>query len=277
MKNTDSHWNLIGGPFFHNSTISSSSPGTDMSGLHAYYRPKTDNTWEACVLAAPNEKGETINNAFNAMSCIMVQWHGTITWNVTDDAPASVAARNMEEKKNYLVQLDLQYGEDYSDHAYIDLREGADSAFVLCEDMMKIVRDRKPNVYAYAGAYDVAYSQVPVENQTIPVGVIIPQDGTYTFTMPTNFSGTVTLIDTYAQTRTNLGLGDYELYLNRGTINNRFFLEININNTPTAIDGVEDGGSGSLKDGKVHKFIMNDQMYIIKNSVIYDARGNRVK
>ena len=69
---------------------------------------------------------------------------------------------------------------------------------------------------------------------------------------------------------------DYEVYLNKGTINDRFELEINVNNAPTAIDGVTDG-SGSLKDGKAHKFIMNDMLYILKDGVLYDARGNRVQ
>lgn len=274
MSDTDSHWSLIGNPFFHNATISSSTTESG-AALNAYYRPKTDNTWEACVLADAVGT-ETVNNAFKAMSCIMVQWHGTLTWNTTSTPPAFVAARNSEEKKNYLIQLDLQQGEDYSDHAFVDLKENANSEFVLCEDMMKVVRNGKPNVYVYSGAYDVAYSQVPVVSQTIPVGVIIPQDGTYTFTMPTNFDGTVTLVDTFEQTRTNLGLGDYELYLDRGTINDRFYLEIDIYKVPTAIDGAEDG-SGSLKDGKAHKFIENGIMYILKDGEIFDARGTHIK
>ena len=62
--------------------------------------------------------------------------------------------------------------------------------------------------------------------------------------------------------------------LAKGTINDRFELEININKVPTAIDGVEDG---SLKDGKAHKFIENGVMYILKEGEVFDARGNRVK
>ena len=69
---------------------------------------------------------------------------------------------------------------------------------------------------------------------------------------------------------------DYEVYLEKGTIDDRFELEINIHNAPTAIDGVG-VGQGSLKDGKAHKFIMNDMMYILKDGVLYDARGARVK
>ena len=94
--------------------------------------------------------------------------------------------------------------------------------------------------------------------------------------MPSNFDGTVTLIDTYAQTRTNLGIEDYEVSLPKGTDEERFYLEINISNVPTAIDGVGADNS-SLKDGNAHKFIMNDMLYILKDGVLYDARGARVK
>ncbi len=266
-KNTDSHWNLIGSPLFANAYIGST---TDASGstLSSYYTWNSDdNSW--------NSNDYDRSTDFNAMSCILVQWYGDITW-TTSEPPASIAARRTAEKKNHTLKLELLRNGEAADWAFVAMRDGASSDFVLCEDMMKIKNSGKPNLYLYAGNYDVAYSQVPVETQTVPVGVIIRQNGTYTFSMPSNFDGTVTLIDKFAQTRTNLALGDYEVALERGTINDRFELEINIRNVPTAIDGVTDG-SGSLKDGKAHKFIENGAMYILREGQIYDARGNKVK
>ena len=96
----------------------------------------------------------------------------------------------------------------------------------------------------------------------------------YTFSMPDDFDGEVVLVDNYAQTRTNLLLEDYEIALPKGSITDRFQVEINIRKVPTSIDGVEDG---SLKDGKAHKYIENDKMYILQNGLIYDAQGKRVK
>ena len=266
-KNTDSHWNLIGSPLFANAYIGSTTNASG-STLSSYYTWNSDdNSW--------NSNDYDRSTAFNAMSCILVQWYGGITW-TTSAPPASIAARRTAEKKNHTLKLELLRNEEAADWAFVAMRDGASSDFVLCEDMMKIKNSGKPNLYLYAGNYDVAYSQVPVETQTVPVGVIIRQNGTYTFSMPSNFDGTVTLIDKFAQTRTNLALEDYEVALERGTINDRFELEINIRNVPTAIDGVTDG-SGSLKDGKAHKFIENGAMYILRDGQVFDARGNKVK
>ena len=272
---TDSHWNLIGSPLFQNTTFVGS--GTTLT---SYYRWHYDNTWKPWVTSGEAGTNAGSSNVLNAMNCIMVQWHGTISWSATEssgpETPASLAARRTSEKKNHTLKLELLRNEEPVDWAFVEMRDGAQKDFVLCEDMMKIQNSGKPNLYLYAGGYDVAYSQVPVETQTIPVGVIIRQNGTYTFSMPSNFDGTVTLIDKFAQTRTNLALGDYEVTLERGTINDRFELEINIRNVPTAIDGVTDG-SGSLKDGKAHKFIENGAMYILRDGQVFDARGNKVK
>ncbi len=93
--------------------------------------------------------------------------------------------------------------------------------------------------------------------------------------MPTTFSGTVTLIDTFEQTRTDLSITDYTVELEKGTINDRFLLEINIHNVITSLEN--ENGSNVLNDGGVHKFIKNDNMYILRNGVIYDAQGRKVE
>ena len=164
--------------------------------------------------------------------------------------------------------------EETTNHTYIELRETANDDFALNEDVYMDLNNVATCIYSYAGDYDVAANVLSVGDHIVPVGVNVVKAGTCTFSMPSNFSGTVILIDKFAQTRTNLALEDYEVYLNKGVVNDRFELEININKMPTAIDGVE---GGSLKDGKAHKFIENGVMYILKNGVLYGARGNRVK
>lgn len=271
-KITDSHWNMIGNPLFHDAYVKSFVNSGDSTLKSYYVHDLTDdfeaNKWEAQTLT-------TGSDDFKAMSCVLVQWCGTITW-TKDGGPYAAPKRKTNEDKNYLVHLDIWYNESKADQTFVRLEEDADADFVLREDMCKILSKRLPNIYTFAGNYDVAYNEMPMENCTVPVGVVARKNGTYTFSMPDNFSGTVTLIDTYTQTRTNLALDDYEVYLEKGTIADRFELEININKTPTAIDGAGDG-SGSLKDGKAHKFIENGVMYILENGRIYDAQGNRVK
>ena len=259
-KNTDSNWNLMGfAPY-------ADAEKTGETLAYYVYEPE-GNSWTSANTSETNN--------FNSMHAYMVQWGGNFNYIQAPDVPSSVAARRVKaQKKNDFIRLELLYNGAEADHASIKMTDGADKDFVLNEDMGKIINSGKPNIYVYAGNYDVAFSQVPEESQTVQVGVVIRKNGTYTFSMPSNFDGTVTLIDNFTQTRTNLALGDYEVSLPKGEINDRFLLEINIRQVPTAIDGVE---GGSLKDGKAHKFIENGVMYILRDGQIYDARGNKVK
>ena len=279
--NSDSHWNLIGSPLFANSYVIESDGTNGQTGtaarttLDSYYA--YDGNYNIWVPTLYYSEATGKYYACKAMHAMLVQFAGSVTWSKNEpDAPASIVARQKRETTNRLITLNLMQGDEEGDHTYIKMDENGNSDFMLCEDMFKIINKNKPNIFSYAGTNCVAYNKVQVEDMTVNLGVEIRKNGTYTFTMPDNVAGQVTLIDNFAQTRTNLNIEDYEIYLNRGNYYDRFSIEIKVNEAPTAIDGVQDG-SGSLKDGKAHKFIMNDMMYIIKDGVLYDARGNRVK
>ena len=267
---TDSHWNMIGVPLLSNHAASSEagSPGAVLDGtvLHYYYAwSPSDNQFSV---------GTASSTIFQTMYGYMVQYTGSVTF--TGSVPASLAAPRRTQKQNYTIELQvLNSDEEMLNHAYVELREDACDTFALNEDLYLSTNSLAVNVYTFAGNYEAAANVLSINNHIVPVGVVVKTAGTYTFSMPSNFSGTVTLIDNFTNTRTNLAVEDYEVSLEKGTIDDRFELEININNMPTAIDGVS--GDGSLKDGKAHKFIMNDQLYILRNGVLYDARGARVK
>ena len=107
------------------------------------------------------------------------------------------------------------------------------------------------------------------------LGVEVTKAGNYTFSMPSDFDGTVTLVDNFDGSRTDLSLGDYSVALPKGIIEDRFTLEINIErSSATDIEGIE---GGNLKDGNAHKFVRDGIMYILRDGVIYDAVGQRVK
>ena len=256
---TDSNWRMVGVPLYQNATL---------SGPSAYYK------WNATsnILQSENVSGKV----FGSMEGYMVQYAGDLTWTKSATAtPTAVAARQLDEPNNYLVRLSMTNEYEEEDHTFVELKDGASADFVLNEDLYKISYTRWPNVYVFAGAYDAGYSQVPVENQNVRVGVYANKAGQYTFSMPSEFTGTVTLIDNFLGTQTDLGLGDYTVSLNRGMDNERFSLEINIErSSATDIEGIE---GGSIKDGKAHKFVRDGIMYILRDGVIYDARGARMK
>ena len=281
-KYTDSNWNVMGVPIFQNHTGSSAAgtPG-------AIFTPTSAPSDTSAYIDHPElgyfykwatDKSYTVTSAvgfvFKPMHSYLVQFAGNVKF--TQAAPEVVAApRRTMLNEDYKIELQvLNTNEEMINRTYVELRENAVDTFALNEDLFMVTNKHAVNVYTFAGTYDVSANVLSIGSHTVQMGVIVKTAGTYTFTMPSNFSGTVTLIDTYAQTRTNLAISDYEVNLPQGTFDDRFELEINIHNAPTAIDGVE---GGSLKDGKAHKFIMNDMLYILKDGVIYDARGNRVK
>ena len=267
-KYTDSNWNMLGSALFQNKTGATITAdvvdGKTLNYIYAWN--SSDNT-----LAAQATLGTSFT--FNAMHAYLVQFAGTVVFQGASIHP-SVAARRIEEKKNYMIELEFSKGETFAGRAYVELRENAVDSFLLNEDMYMLKNSKTADVYTYAGGYDLAANVMTVGNHIVPVGVNVKSAGDYTFSMPSNFSGEVILVDTYNNTRTNLAIEDYVVPLNKGTIDDRFKLEININKVPTAIDGVEDG---SLKDGKAHKFIENGAMYILRDGKVFDAQGRQVK
>ncbi len=260
-KNTDSHWNVIGVPAFEDA-----APQTSSEGFHSVYRwiPST-NTYEAQVVSTDFK--------LQTMYAYMVQYAGTINWqnvSVITKAPYQYA-----DAKNYMIELFFSNGEA-EDHTYINLADEASTDFVLNEDMMKIDNAGFPNIYSFAGAYNVAYNGTKFDNQTVMLGVSAPKNGTYTFAMPKDFSGKALLVDLESGETTDLNMSDYTVELNKGTYNNRFQLVLEVEaKAPTAIDNV-DGGLWRV-DGKTKKLLINDNIYLINGGRIYNASGTKVR
>jgi len=263
---TDSHWNLIGTPQFHDAYIKSQT--TDTAGLELtayYYLDYSENKWKVQSIA---EKP-----VFKAMHSYWVQWAGTIEWTTDPTKSAFKApARNQKQARKLSMKLNLMYNGKATDWTYLEMAENADEDFKLCEDLCKVYNQNSTHIYTYAGDYDVAYNKLPIAGRTVNVGVDIYRNGTYTFAMPDNFDGVVILVDNVTETRTNLAAGNYEVYLNKGTYKSRFSLEIGVNSTPTEINDVQDA-----QGTKARKMMIDGVLYIVKDNVIYDARGNRVQ
>ena len=112
------------------------------------------------------------------------------------------------------------------------------------------------------------------QTTVIPVGANITTEGDYTFALPDGADGIgVTLIDEETGTRTNLSAGmDYTVYLEKGTHDNRFWLEISpVQQTPTDIEAV------SGQPSEVRKVLIDGILYIVKDGKLFDARGARVE
>ena len=264
-KITDSHWNVIGVPAFQNNKPTA-TPTYDKFKSYYAWNP-SDNKYKAEVVT-PWE------TEFKTMHAYMVQFAGEITWSnvsvVKQNAPSRELAAQYADAQSYLITLRINDGKD-DDQTYIRLSEKADAEFVLNEDMMKMDNTGSPNIYSFAGNYNVAYNETEMENQTINLGVNVPKNGNYTFSMPDNFNGSATLVDVVEGKVTELNVSDYTVTLNKGTYNNRFQLVLTVNSP--IVTNVDEINNGWNADGKTKKLLINNTIYLINGGHIYNASG----
>ncbi len=282
-KNTDSHWNMVGTPLFQNATAAkiADGPEVEVSDEHPEKGTRLKYVYD-WVNTADIPNGTAARKAwgtdfeFKAMHSYLIQFAGEVSFqgsHIANHVPTAIAARRVaEEVKNYTVELQLDRDSAFASRTYVELQENAEDGFLLNEDMYMGSSSPIANLYTYAGAYDVAANVLSVNSHIVPVGVQVKQAGTYTFSMTTPFDGTVTLIDYHTGARTNLGWSDYTITLEKGTLNDRFALEINIQHVSTDVEG----NTGNFKGKENVKFLHNGILYIKSGDVIYDARGRKV-
>lgn len=282
-KNTDSHWNMVGTPLFQNAKAAKISDGPLVEegdryaaqGTRLQYVYDWVNTVETPNGTAARKAWGT-DFEFKAMHSYLIQFAGEVSFqgsHIANHVPTAIAARRVaEEVKNYTVELQLDRDSAFASRTYVELQENAVDSFLLNEDMYMGSSSPIANLYTYAGAYDVAANVLSVNSHIVPVGVQVKKAGTYTFSMTTPFDGTVTLIDYHTGARTNLGWSNYTVTLEKGTINDRFALEINIQHVSTDVEG----NTGNFKGKDGVKFLHNGILYIKSGDAIYDARGSKV-
>ena len=271
-QNTDSHWSMMGIPIFANTTDGTLggafvTSGQDGDGTFKYfYAWNSDNNQFAINTAS----GYT----FNSMHGYMVQYYGNVTFTgAHTNLPTSVARRAPAESHQIELQV-LNSDEEVLNRAYVELRENACDTFMLNEDVYMWTTNQAVDIYTFAGNYDVSANVLSLNDQMIPVGVEVRKAGTYIFSMPSNFSGTATLVDTFTGARTNLALSDYEVELEKGIITDRFLLELSIEKVTTVMETVNGGG---VVDTDVRKVLIDGVLYIVKDGKVFDARGARVQ
>lgn len=281
----DSYWRCIGVPSYnlYNSTLKDGSGNT--------ITWKTEYTWQEDESEFPfiymwNKTDNTLTPqatstfTFQPMHAYLTQIKNAIVWTAVSAKPSSIVARraSKEATKEYNWRIELKQDTTFLDQTYVrmtDLEQVTDS-FDFGQDLIKELNSRS-NIYTFIGYEKVAANSMTLhtdQTTVIPVGANITTEGDYTFAMPDGADGIgVTLIDAETGTRTNLSAGmDYTVYLEKGTHDNRFWLEISpIQNTPTDIEAV------SGQPSEVRKVLIDGILYIVKDGKLFDARGKRVE
>lgn len=219
----NANWNFIGNPYqcyFDAKMMSFSAPITiwtnDYYGNPVYtaYSLLDDN-----YILRPNE-GFFVQ-APDGVDHITFALEGKQT-----DRTVATRAKAMNapaKRSRFLVDLTID-GNESSDRTRVVLNEDASYDYEMTCDASKMFGDGL-QVYTI-GTENTAYAinERPQGDGSVNLGVMIPADGSYTFTMTRNSASNVILIDHYTGTQTDMRTNNYVFSAAKGTFNDRFTL-----------------------------------------------------
>ena len=271
----DSHWNVMGVPTYHNleDGVGVTAGNTTWTAAH----PNYIYTWNPQDNSLTATAGATYD--YKAMHAYIVQYCGNVTFNTSVSPATGSPRRNPEAPKDAEYRLELRQNDKMVDQAFVKLSndEEVSAGFAFGEDMSKEFNKNKANIYTFIGTEQVAGNTLPMTEQTtvVPVGVKIAADGDYTFSIPDGTNGVgVTLIDTETGVSTPLSALNYTINLSAGTYDNRFVMEISpVQNTATDLEQ----SPITNHQSPIQKVMIDQILYIVKDGVMYDARGARVQ
>lgn len=285
----DSFWRCIGVPSFAN------YDGSLSDGSNNVINWKSDYTWKADDAAFPflyawdvsdNSLSVQSTNTypFRSTFAYLVQNGNQIKWSAVNAKPSSptpivARQRSGEQESNYEWKITLTRGEVQEDQAFVRMtnHEDVTAEFDFGQDLSKELNYGRSDIYTLIGYERAAANSMPLNNltTTVPLGLDIEQAGDYTIAMPEGVESVgVTLLDAETGERTNLSAGmDYTISLNKGVCHNRLYLEISpIQHTPTDIEYTDQ----STRKQSVRKVLIDGQLYIVREGVVYDAQGHRL-
>lgn len=200
-------------------------------------------------------------------------WGGDYSKN--GNGPLRVAARDMSEYGQVRSLCVTLYGGGLADNLYMLESEENNPYFENGQDARKMMSGAL-NIFSVAGEDELA---VDATNSFIGtrVGVRTGEETMYTmFFTHLNSGNELALLDRETEQITEITENaEYTFFAEpNSTITNRFeIIEWDGSNKPGIATGVENVENGT----KVHKFIKDNQLFILKNGVLYNATGVLVR
>ena len=290
-------WNFIGNPYFTAFNNGSSYDSKIVQqGFQKHGNP-WDGTWdwidddatryftipqytwdEYYDVRADNYKLDAFYPFFVQVNVGTQETPGTLTFGGTRDLKMPSLIRKAVRQREIVVDFMLRDSNGKTDVAGLNISNDYSELFDADDKEKTIKNNDYMKIYTLVGDIRTAFNSLPEEaaELPIPVGVIIPEAGDYTFAIKQDVSELehLWLIDYAMSQQTDLLEEDYTFSGTVGEYKERFAINAVIKKPEitTGVDGIANGS-----DNKPIKFIYQNKLYILRNGVIYDATGKKVK
>ena len=287
-------WNLVGNPYMV--SISGGEPGSQLvvgklveSGTGPWNWDGT--TYPYRYVTIPFDDGSDYyqmkfkDATLRPFKNFFVQIDNTTEGNALGFALASrqnAPARYLQVKDRE-VELEILLSNDTrQDNMGLLIADQYSPAYEINADLEKMIGSM--SVYTIFSGYNLAYNALSPDDakQFIPIGYVAPSAGEYTFSLDDNSDVNeidhIYLTDYQESVTVDLMEQDYIFMTTSGKNESRFAINATLKeetDTPTDIDIIN--GGGDLDGEKPIKFIYHDKMYILRNGILYDATGKKVR
>jgi len=199
-----------------------------------------------------------------------------LTLKPVQDATSVIRAPQRERNADERFGVTLTQDNRTCDNLFVTCSEEATPLYTRGKDVQKmgdIEGAKIARMWTNAKGKNLCaiYTAYNGNEAIIPMQIYAPAAGTYNLALDSNPAEEVYL------TRNgiivwNLTMSDYELDLNAGT-DDSYALKVvrRINNVATSVDATDNRGTIF-----VEKMIVNDQLFILRDGILYDAQGKRV-
>ena len=260
----DANWNAVGNSTLQHAKVSFNGGNyvqVYQNGLDAY---KTVATSEATFVVGCPFFIQASENAILALSV------------PTDASEKYYAPRRSNATQEGVARVNLTSVDGgYSDQIYVSGTEKENDGYVLGHDLSKAgLGTTIPQLWvdAYGQKLSVHEAVWQGENAICPLGIYAPKEGEYILTATQPENGTEVYLTIDGMPVWNISETAYVLSLDKGTFNTYGLMLIQASRVPTDVENVE------AADGeKTQKIILNDHLYILRDSRMYDATGKKVK
>ena len=302
-KPNDQGWNLVGNPYMVNLTNLSSESMIAGELVHTETVP-WDGKWrnngdDIRYVTIPdnhfdNYKAKTASVAAGAGDFMpgraffvqIAEGASTLTF-----AAANRASLTPARFAQTAQSVDIETGIVMSDESKHDevnfwIKEDKTAEYEYNADYPKTPNNTNFNIYGVHSHGDLSWIAISPEiaEGSMAIGYQVPTAGEYRLSLSETYVSDkidqllVTDHEMSPEITTNLLVEDYVFQVNQAETNNtRFTVSIHLApQTPTDIGNVPSEGMNAA-NAKPQKFIYHDKLYILRNGVIYDATGKKVK
>lgn len=300
-KNANKGWNLLGVPFMSCYTTSADmyadeGSATVIQGKFNF----EDGTWDS------EDKVRYVNVPVHDFSeyvqtditdddtkllpgwCFFVQIETSgnlkfLTAQQAQNSSLPIYAPKLEDSPVVKTGIILSDGEK-SDKTTFLISDKYSAEYEIGEDLEKMFGSAFTlSTYSMMNNTKLAYNALSPDEAklAIPVGVRIPEDGEYTFSLNPRYEEAnierLDLIDYETSQITNLMTDSHTFTMTQGENTERFALNVTMRKeTPTGLEnGVNDANDANGAN-RVRKLIINEKLYILRDGMIFDATGKRV-